>query len=364
MPLLELARLAKNWPKIRIETSLTVEAGSMLAIVGHSGCGKSTLLRLIAGLIPADGGTVRMDGTDVGRLSARERGVGMVFQDHALFPHLNVLGNVEYGLVCQGVKKNERKARASAMLESMGLAGFEKRAVFELSGGERQRVALARTLATKPRIVLFDEPLSSLDRGLRRRLRAEIRDTQKKFGLTAIYVTHDLEEALAIADTVAIMDQGRILQCAAPRELWENPANARAARFLGNGVVLPVTHLARLSGRAVQAHTEAGIFGHPDRAPAYGEAGVEQDLFVYFSRSSARLLETEETNSVTGGTVIQARCVRTDFAGDTVDCLLTAGNQVFTLRFSTDPSGGKLPESGKTCSIFVPDRAVRIIPGD
>ncbi len=232
--------LCKKWPSLHIDASLTVDSGSMLAVVGHSGCGKSTLLRMIAGLLPADMGTILLDGIDVQKLSPRERGIGMVFQDHALFPHLNVQKNVEYGLVCQGIKKNMRSKIALDMLESMDLGGFGKRSVTGLSGGEKQRVALARTLAAKPRIVLFDEPLSSLDSGLRKRLRAEIRDTQRNFGLTAIYVTHDLEEALAIADSVAIMDRGRILQSAPPRELWENPANARVARFLGNGVVLPL----------------------------------------------------------------------------------------------------------------------------
>ncbi len=362
MPRLELLNLAKNWPGLRIESSLTVESASMLAIVGHSGCGKSTLLRMIAGLLPPDGGTILMDGIDMRLLTRRERGVGMVFQDHALFPHMSVQKNVEYGLVTQGVKKILRRRLAEALLESMDLEGFGKRRVYELSGGEKQRVALARTLATKPRIVLFDEPLSSLDRGLRKRLSMEIRATQQRFGLTAIYVTHDLEEALAIADAVAIMDKGRILQCAPPRELWKNPANTRAAAFLGNGVLFPVRRIERLSDGSLRMHTDAGIFTPPALPLSSAAHEGSKGFCVYFSRSAGSLGAMDKTAQNKKGSVIPAQCIRCDFTGDTVECQLESGGLNFAMRFGTGSSLEKAPEQGKSCSVFIPDHAIRVIP--
>ncbi len=290
MPLLELDALEKRWPSLLVRTSMSVEDGKRLAIVGPSGCGKSTLLGMIAGLETPDAGSVRMGGVDITALSPRERGIGMVFQDYALFPHLNAGDNVSYGLAVRRVPRKERRAEAARLLGSVGLSGYSNRRVQELSGGEKQRVALARTLALRPRLVLFDEPLSSLDAALRKRLRTDIREEQLAFGLTALYVTHDLEEAMAMADGLALMDGGAILQCGDPRSLWERPASARVARFMGSGPCVKISGIER-RGSAILLRTDAGVFPLPKGQEAllegFDPAGYKEDRYVFFNRSAA-----------------------------------------------------------------------------
>ncbi|MBN2875356.1 MAG: ABC transporter ATP-binding protein, partial [Spirochaetales bacterium] len=211
MASLELLGLTKAWPDITVRVDLVAEAERILVVAGPSGCGKSTVLRMTAGLERPDSGKVIVGGRDVSNAEPSSRGVGMVFQDHALFPHLDVAGNIAYGLRVRRIGRAERARRIAQLLETVGLAGFGRRKPHELSGGERQRVALARTLAVEPGVILFDEPLSSLDASLRKRLRADIAMEQKRLGFTAVYVTHDLEEAMAIADSLAIMDAGRVI---------------------------------------------------------------------------------------------------------------------------------------------------------
>lgn len=198
-------KLSKRWPMQAVEISLSMDRGASLALLGPSGCGKSSVLRMIAGLLAPDSGSVVLDGTDITALPPGRRRVGMVFQDHALFPHLSVEDNIGYGLVSQGMSRKESRASAAEWLERFGLAGFARRRIDTLSGGEKQRVALARTLAVNPRLVLFDEPLSALDADLRKRLRAELRERQVALGYTAIYVTHDEDEAAFLADRVIRM---------------------------------------------------------------------------------------------------------------------------------------------------------------
>jgi iron(III) transport system ATP-binding protein len=214
--------------------SFTVETGSLVTLLGPSGCGKTTTLRLIAGLELASEGRILIAGRDVTRLSASERDVSMVFQSYALFPHMSVLDNVGYGLRRSGLGKAEALARARAGLAQVGLAGLEARQPSELSGGQQQRVALARALVLKPSVLLFDEPLSNLDARLRRQMREEIRDLQQALGLTAVYVTHDQQEAMAVSDRIVVMNAGRIEQQGKPRELYERPATAFLAGFMGD----------------------------------------------------------------------------------------------------------------------------------
>lgn len=198
--------LTKIWPGKRIEVSFTLAAGNALAILGPSGCGKTTVLRMLAGLDRQDSGLITLDGRDIGNLPAGRRGIGMVFQDHALFPHLSVQDNIGYGPRCSGLSNRESRKIAALWLDRFGLAGFARRRIDSLSGGERQRVALARTLAVNPSLVLFDEPLSALDAPLRRHLRIELRKHQRELGFTAIYVTHDEDDASALADDIYRMD--------------------------------------------------------------------------------------------------------------------------------------------------------------
>ncbi|MBA8905779.1 ABC transporter ATP-binding protein [Aminobacter ciceronei] len=215
------------------DVSLFVEAGKLVTLLGPSGCGKTTTLRMIAGLEMATRGQILIGGTDVTHLPATDRDVSMVFQSYALFPHMTVNENVEYGLKFSGFAKREIGDRARAGLELVGLGGYGNRLPSELSGGQQQRVAVARALVLEPQVLLFDEPLSNLDAKLRRRVREEIRDIQTKLGLTVVYVTHDQEEALAVSDRIIVMNNAVIAQDGTPRELYDAPADAFVADFIG-----------------------------------------------------------------------------------------------------------------------------------
>ena len=213
--------------------SLEVDQGEVVTILGPSGSGKTTLLRVVAGLQAPDSGRVLLDGVDLSTTPPHRRGIGLVFQDHALFPHRDVAANVAFGLRMRGNPDEAVSSRTAELLDLVGLAGFERRSVGSLSGGEQQRVALARALAPEPRVLLLDEPLGSLDRRLRDRLLDDLGRLFDELGLTAVYVTHDQTEAFTLGDRVAVMRAGQIVQIATPDELWAHPADADVARFLG-----------------------------------------------------------------------------------------------------------------------------------
>ena len=214
---------------------MDITAGETLVLLGPSGCGKTTLLRLIAGLeMPDAGGQVLFDGKDVTRLPIERRNVGMVFQSYALFPNMDVTGNIGYGLRVRGTPKNEVQKRVAEMLEMMQLTEFRNRSIDALSGGQRQRVALARAIAPRPQVLLLDEPLSALDARLRDQLRQEIDTLLRALGITAIYVTHDQSEAMALGDRICVMEAGRIAQIGSGRDLYHHPANTFVADFIGD----------------------------------------------------------------------------------------------------------------------------------
>jgi thiamine transport system ATP-binding protein len=213
--------------------SLAVAPGTVVALLGPSGCGKSTVLRVIAGLQLPTAGRVCWNGEDLAPVPVHRRGFGLMFQDGQLFVHRDVGGNVAFGLRMAGMPRAAQRARVSELLELVGLPGTERRTVATLSGGEQQRVALARALAPSPRLLLLDEPLSSLDRSLRERLAGDLADILRATGTTAVYVTHDHDEAFTLADTVAVLEHGRLLQVAPPSVLWRSPADQQVARFLG-----------------------------------------------------------------------------------------------------------------------------------
>ena len=215
------------------DISLFIEAGKLVTLLGPSGCGKTTTLRMIAGLEMATAGQILIGGADVTRLPATDRDVSMVFQSYALFPHMTVRENVEFGLRFSGFARKEVTDRGQAGLELVGLSGFGDRLPSQLSGGQQQRVAVARALVLEPQVLLFDEPLSNLDAKLRRHVREEIREIQQKLGLTVVYVTHDQEEALAVSDRIIVMNNAVIAQDGTPRELYDAPANAFVADFIG-----------------------------------------------------------------------------------------------------------------------------------
>lgn len=218
---------------------LDVADGEVVALLGPSGCGKSTLLRAVAGLEPPSAGRVAWDGADLVGTPVHRRGFGLVFQDGQLFPHRDVAGNVAFGLRMRRVARAERDARVAELLELVGLAGYGNRRVTELSGGEQQRVALARALAPRPKLLLLDEPLSALDRALREQLAVDLARLLRRTGTTALVVTHDHDEAFTLADRVAVMRAGRVVQVGAPAQVWRRPVDDATARFLGCGRVLP-----------------------------------------------------------------------------------------------------------------------------
>ncbi len=230
-----LEKITKRYGKVVAvkPLDLVIPAGTLVTLLGPSGCGKTTLLRMIAGLERSTEGKLSIGGTDVTYLSAGERNVSMVFQSYALFPHMNVLDNVAYGLVSGGTKKAEAHRKAEEALTTVGLAGFGQRLPSEMSGGQQQRVAVARALVLKPDVLLFDEPLSNLDARLRRSMREEIRALQQALGVTVVYVTHDQAEALAVSDMIVVMRNAEIAQAGTPRQLYEEPDNVFVATFMG-----------------------------------------------------------------------------------------------------------------------------------
>jgi ABC-type Fe3+/spermidine/putrescine transport system ATPase subunit len=230
----------KSYPEFRLKVDLALFPGEFFALVGPSGCGKTTLLRLIAGLEkPGPGSSLRLNGADILALPPAKRGIGMVFQDYALFPHYTVAENIAYALKYQKLHPDERRRRLAGVLDLLELKGYESRNVNLLSGGERQRVAVARALVAQPSVLLLDEPFAALDYSLRQKLREELRQLQRRLGLTMIFVTHQQEEALELADRLAVMENGRIGQCGTPREVYEIPQNLFVAKFLGDANLIP-----------------------------------------------------------------------------------------------------------------------------
>ncbi|WP_344668225.1 ABC transporter ATP-binding protein [Catenulispora yoronensis] len=240
-PSVELVGLSRSFGGVAAldGLDLTVAPGTLTCLLGPSGCGKTTALRIIAGLEHSDRGEVRVGGQDVARVPANKRDMGMVFQSYSLFPNLDALDNVAFGLRMRGWNAARRRTRAGELLELVGLSAHAAKYTHQLSGGQQQRVALARALAIEPRVLLLDEPLSALDAVVRVQLREEIRALQTRLGITTVFVTHDQEEALSVADQVAVMRAGRLEQCAAPAEVYANPATAFVAGFIGTMNRLP-----------------------------------------------------------------------------------------------------------------------------
>jgi ABC-type Fe3+/spermidine/putrescine transport system ATPase subunit len=259
--LLEVHQLSKSYGDTPVVAgfSLEIAQGEIICLLGPSGSGKSTLLRCIAGLEQPEQGVVRLQGRDITSTPPHRRGFGMMFQQFALFPHLTVAQNVAFGLRMQRVSRQEQQARVDEMLALVGMAGYGAREIFELSGGEQQRVALARSMAPRPALLMLDEPLGSLDRGLRERLVDELRTILKEIGMTALYVTHDQQEAFAISDRLVLMNQGRKEQEGTPEALYRHPASRFAADFFGLRNHVPIQEL--YPGEAPhewRAHTPIG----------------------------------------------------------------------------------------------------------
>lgn len=299
MILLGLEHISKTLggKKVLDGVNLHIDTGTIVCLLGPSGCGKTTLLRIIAGLERPDSGTITLKGRDITNLEPHRRRFGMMFQDFALFPHMDVLQNVSFGPRMQGMGKKGAIARAEQALKTVGLTAHLNRKVQELSGGERQRVALARTIACSPRLYLLDEPLGSLDRALREHLMKELRSILKGINATCIFVTHDHSEAYAVSDLTAVMFEGHIVQVDPPRHLYRRPVSSRVARFLGLSNIL--------DGRLIDdkiIESPIGAF-----RPNIFLSGGKRDVKVLIQPDAARIAEGDhsagEGTLVVGGTV-------------------------------------------------------------
>ncbi|MFC6086669.1 ABC transporter ATP-binding protein [Sphaerisporangium aureirubrum] len=250
-PAVRLRALRKNFGAVEAVAGvdLDIADGEFFAMLGPSGSGKTTVLRMIAGFESPTAGTVELGGRDVTRLAPFQRDVNTVFQDYALFPHMDVLGNVEYGLRVKKVGRSERRERAAEALRSVRLEGFERRRPAQLSGGQRQRVALARALVNRPRVLLLDEPLGALDLKLREEMQVELKQIQREVGITFLFVTHDQEEALTMSDRIAVFDRGRVEQVGTPAEVYERPATPFVAAFVGTSNLISGAAAAAVLGR-------------------------------------------------------------------------------------------------------------------
>ena len=263
---------------------LTIAPGSFVALLGASGCGKTTLLRTLSGFTPAASGAITVQGRDILREPPERRGMAMVFQSYALWPHMNVAQNMGYGLKLRRVPRDEIQRRVAELLQMLGLQGYGDRPVTELSGGQRQRVALGRALAVKPQILLLDEPLSNLDARIRLQMRHEIRSIQRQLGVTAILVTHDREEAMVMADQVVILDQGRVAQIGTPEQVYQHPQTPYVASFMGAENIIECQ--AAPDGDAVMLQIDKVPQARVRCAPAHVRSGTMQ---VHFRSEAASL---------------------------------------------------------------------------
>lgn len=346
MSILELRNLSKSYPDgwSLTNVSFTVEQGEIRGLLGPSGCGKTTLLRLIAGLESPDSGRVLVNGQDVTNLPPHRRGFGLMFQEYALFPHKDVFANVSFGLRMEGLDRRSIKQRVTETLALVGLEGFEHRDVSQLSGGERQRVALARSLAPQPKLLMLDEPLGALDRALRERLMHELPQILHRAGVTVITVTHDQEEAFAIADCVVLMRGGEVVQIGTPEELYRRPGSTWVARFLG----LTNLYDARVAERG-QVETPLGRLEVAD-------ADLEHDL----GRSLQLLIRPEAAQlGNEGPNQVELEVTACSFRGDTyqLDARHSSG---LDMTFNFSPRV-ELPAVGETLVLSLDPQALTLL---
>ena len=348
------------------DINFDIRAGEFFALLGPSGSGKSTLLRLIAGFNFAQAGTITIGGEDISRVPPHQRNIGMVFQNYALWPHMNVADNIGFGLVERKWAKPDIARKVGEMLELVGLAGYAQRRPNQLSGGQQQRVALARTLAIEPRMLLLDEPLSNLDAKLRVQMREELKRLQRTLGITTIFVTHDQEEALTTCDRIAVMDGGVIQQVGRPDQLYDDPVNRFVANFIGTVNLLPVRVLAETGSSAAvtnnlsSVRVESSVFGAVNvPAAAYAEAGNHGDLAV---RPLAMHLAAQGEAHRPDDLVVEGRVIDREFMGEYVRYRVSTGAATLTVdqshRAHTPPFA-----SGTPVRIAVSPREFRYLPG-
>ncbi|MBM2840830.1 MAG: Spermidine/putrescine transporter ATP-binding protein [Bacteroidetes bacterium] len=320
MSTLSLQKITKRFNGISAvqDVTLEIKSGEFVSILGPSGCGKTTLLRIIAGFESPSSGSIHLDGKDITPISTQHRGIGMVFQNYALFPHMTVFENIAFGLETKNVPKSEIRARVDRILESVHLSHKIDTPVPQLSGGEQQRVAVARALVVEPAVMLFDEPLSNLDVALRASTREEIRLLQRKTGITTVYVTHDQSEAMSLSDRIAVMQAGRVIQVGAPSEIYEHPGSVFVAAFLGNANII------RGSYDETSRVFTSGSFRTTIPIDRQGKSGK----MVLAIKPEAILLQASPNPDV-----LTARILEREYLGFTTSFLIDA--QGFSLRSIT-----------------------------
>jgi ABC-type Fe3+/spermidine/putrescine transport system ATPase subunit len=368
---LDVSHVSKSYPELPVleEASFGVAAGEIVCLLGPSGCGKTTLLRIIAGLEVPDTGRVIFDGRDLANTPVNQRNFGFMFQDYALFPHKDVFANVAFGPRMQGQSPAEVAARVGEVLALVGLGGYDPRRVIELSGGEQQRVALARSLAARPRLLLLDEPLGALDRAMREQLMNDLRAILKRLGLTAVYVTHDQEEAFAIADRVLIMrarpesgEGGWIEQDGIPDQVYRYPATSYVARFLGfrnllAGVVTAVGEPKRYGTEerhpTLTAETPLGplIAGDVPRNHAPG------DRVTVLVRPEAAVVHRA---GATGANIVPGRLLEASFRGSYY-LIHTEHAHEITLTCEASVTNAGLPAAGQPLALWLDPAAVTLL---
>jgi putative spermidine/putrescine transport system ATP-binding protein len=323
VPLIEIRGLSKAFGSVKAVdgVDLDINAGEFLTLLGPSGSGKTTVLRMIAGFETPDGGVINLNGKDITNQPPYERDVNTVFQDYALFPHMDVITNIEYGLRVKKVDKKERRAKALEALEQVRLSGYENRKPSQLSGGQRQRVALARALVNRPAVLLLDEPLGALDLKLRQQMQIELKELQREVGITFIFVTHDQEEALTMSDRIAVFDKGKIQQLDRPAAIYEKPTNEFVAGFVG------VSNL--ISGNAAQTLLgKSGTFTvRPEKiqiSQSSGAAGTIKEVeylgpatrFIVDLDAGVRLVVLKQNSEESASDVMSMRGKKVNLAWD------------------------------------------------
>jgi spermidine/putrescine transport system ATP-binding protein/putrescine transport system ATP-binding protein len=344
MSFLSLSGVRKSFDALTVvdDVNLKVPRGEFFALLGPSGCGKTTLLRMIAGFETPDSGTIAIDGELMNTVPPHQRPTNMVFQSYAIFPHLNVFDNIAYGLRKQKLSKEVLRAKIEAMLATVRLEGLGGRAADQLSGGQRQRVALARALVREPKLLLLDEPLGALDKRLREAMQVELRAIQRQVGITFLLVTHDQEEALSLSDRVAVMEAGRILQVATPRDLYERPSCRRVADFIGEMNFFHAT--VRQIGDA-DVTVNAGILGIATFPRANLAPGIKIDEHILLA------IRPEHVRFADGG-----------LAGEITDATFLGERSHFHVKIAgrSEPvavSGGAVP-AGNVYLAFPPDKLI------
>jgi ABC-type Fe3+/spermidine/putrescine transport system ATPase subunit len=351
MTTIRLDSVSRTFGAVRAidNVSATIEEGELFTLLGPSGCGKTTLLRMIAGFAELEAGSIWFDDKRIDSLPAHRRNTGMVFQNYAIFPNLTVEDNVAYGLRARKINAADISARVGKALERVRLSGYGARWPHQLSGGQLQRVAIARVLVIEPSVLLFDEPLSNLDAQLRIETRVEIRQLQQSLGLTAIYVTHDQEEALAISDRIAILRAGKIEQIGSPEEIYRRPQTAFVAEFLGGTNILP-----GVAGTFDGHRTEVASCG--TRISVHGQAGkTGEKLFLSIRPEALRLAQDSE------GPVLHARLVLREFLGQIqrLHAALPDGTQI---RVSTLGSLPLAATAGTALSLAYDPAQIMVYP--